>query len=416
MPKVHNADKNTFDAVFKKLEGIKEELKNSHSLDVLKSIILRYDVVQLKSDRDIQLIQADQKINKDLNKLMNRIDELIFNSLFQALERMKHELKHCHSSDNLNSLIQHHSQINTDTPSVLRHITKHPSAQNKIIKLEKEIAQHLQRKKQEFARTEPKNELNTDEAVREINANPYGKNALITEPQPNASHKDNAGAETNGSEVNESVVRHLVSKISSWQKHKRPSAVTCTSDPVSSRGSASSEQATSTVQADSSQSDKVTKQDLKSKQMKARELQLHQFDRLVKQLVIKRDEFHKRYPLELDDEVKKPYGAACQLVQRLMSYSEMYKEGIIDINEFKEQATHEIREQRKGVLSEHRGYKELMANILLALGTLGIGYVIAALFTQSFSPIKLNTSTVNQLDETLNAVEQTEQTSEARLC
>jgi hypothetical protein len=85
-----------------------------------------------------------------------------------------------------------------------------------------------------------------------------------------------------------------------------------------------------------------------------------------------------------------------------------YKEGMMDLKMFKEQATKEIQEQRQGVLNEHRGCKELLANLLLVIGTLGIGYALAALYTQRFLPIKLNTHNAECMDEALKSVERVE--------
>ncbi|KTD51204.1 hypothetical protein [Legionella quateirensis] len=417
MPKVHDVDKNAFEVVCKKLEGIKDELKHSHSLDILKSIIIRYDEVNLKSESITRHTQADQKADKKLNRLTYRIDELIFNSMCNALEAMKHELKHCNSSDNLNTLIQHRSQINTDTNAVLRHITKNPTAQDKIIKLEIGIADHLRRKKQEFSLSDEKSTQKTDENSIPERVNHSGMSELNRDHQLELSNKDHTQSDKKASEANDSVVKHIVTKIFTRQKIKRTSSVSFNLDPVLIPEHVSPDPLDSTEHRDQEHSvdASVNEQDLHFKQMKARELQLSQFDKLVNQLMNKRDEFHKRYPLDLDDDGKKPYGAACQLVHKLTSYSQSYKDGMIDLKGFKDQATKEIREQRKGVLSEHRGCKEVMANILLALGTLGVGYVLAALFTQSFTPIKLNTSTVNQLDETLKAVEQSERTFEVSI-
>jgi hypothetical protein len=417
MPKVQDVDKNAFEVVCKKLEGIKDELKHSHSLDILKSIITRYDEVNLKSESIIRHTQADQKADKKLNRLTYRIDELIFNSMCKALESMKHELKHCNSSDNLNTLIQHRSQINTDTNAVLRHITKNPTAQDKIIKLEIGIADHLRRKKQEITLSEQKNNEKADENIITERVNHPDMSELHTEHQLELSATDNTQSDKKASEANDSIVKHIVSKILTRKKQSKTPSVTFNTESISIHESDSSDHMNSTEHRDQTHSEdnSVNEPGLNFSQMKARELQLSQFDKLVKQLMIKRDEFHKRYPLELEDDGKKPYGAACQLVHKLTSYSQSYKDGMIDLKGFKDQATKEIREQRKGVLSEHRGCKEVMANILLALGTLGVGYVLAALFTQSFTPIKLNTSTVNQLDETLKTVEQSERTFEARI-
>ncbi|MCL9683723.1 hypothetical protein [Legionella maioricensis] len=136
------------------------------------------------------------------------------------------------------------------------------------------------------------------------------------------------------------------------------------------------------------------------KEKTLREKKLSEYTKLIKQLEAKRDEFHTRYPNDSCDDITNAYGASCQLVNILNGYAESYKNQDITLTQFKENSSRVIQNRRSGVLGEHRGVKELLINILLVIGTLGIGYAVAALFTQNLSPIKCNTDTVNLLTKT----------------
>jgi hypothetical protein len=137
-----------------------------------------------------------------------------------------------------------------------------------------------------------------------------------------------------------------------------------------------------------------------------RELQLSEFTKLLQQLIAKRDTFHKNYPTDSSENTTKAYGAAFQLVKKLEQCAESYKNGDSDLAQFKKDSSEAIRSKRNGVLSAHRGYKEFFANLLLAISTLGLGYIAGAFFTSRFAPIKLNTDTVNKLDQTQEAIEE----------
>ncbi len=130
-----------------------------------------------------------------------------------------------------------------------------------------------------------------------------------------------------------------------------------------------------------------------------RERQLSVYTEWLKKLEEKRDELHARYPQDTEDDASKAYGAACQLVNILNGYIEQYKDQDITLKQFKENSSRVIQDKRQGVLSEHRGFKEILMNLLLAIGTLGVGYAIAAIFKQSLTPIKCNTATVNLLND-----------------
>jgi hypothetical protein len=129
------------------------------------------------------------------------------------------------------------------------------------------------------------------------------------------------------------------------------------------------------------------------------ERQLSEFTNCLKLLEAKRDEFHVRYPQESSDDITKVYGVSCQLLKTLEQCAQSYINGLFDLNQFKTNATQAIRDKRNGILSEHRGFKEILVNFLLAIGTLGVGYAIAALFTHRLAPISINTDSINKLDQ-----------------
>lgn len=151
-----------------------------------------------------------------------------------------------------------------------------------------------------------------------------------------------------------------------------------------------------TDQANPVETDKI---ELEIKERQLREQQLGEYYKILKQLEKKRNEFHISYPQDIEDDITKAYGAACQLVNILNGYAEQYKNQDITLIQFKAHSSRVIQSRRNGVLGEHRGFKELLTNLLLVIGTLGIGYIIAAFFTQSLTPIKCNTKTVNLLND-----------------
>jgi hypothetical protein len=132
--------------------------------------------------------------------------------------------------------------------------------------------------------------------------------------------------------------------------------------------------------------------------------QLNEYNKWIIQLETKRDELHTRYPKDSSDDMDTAYGAACQLVNILNGYAVSYINQDIDLKKFKEHSSRVINTKRNGVLGEHRGIKELLTNLLLAIATLGLGYAIAALFTQSLTPLKCKTKTVYLLDDTDKAL------------
>lgn len=396
MRQVSEQDKKIFEGRYKKLEGIKEELKHSHSLDILQAIITRYNLVNVKSEEVIRYTTAEHKAGKKLNKIEGRIDQLIFDALYKELEKMKHELKHCNSLDQLDTLVHHHAKINTDTDAVLRHITKNPAAQAKILKLEKGIAEQLFNKKKEFSSKQETPELISEESTStDSGANDqHGTDALVVE---------NTRLSESIPHIEPEEPLIAVKHADNPPIHQDP--VLAVSPVINTSNSNIIMEAKPPIKP---VEEKTKTGFLTIQQKKERELQLGQFDKILKQLMGKRDEFHLSYPKESCDDVTKAYGAAYQLVKKLTGFSHSYREGMMDLKMFKEQATKEIREQRKGVLNEHRGCKELLANLLLVIGTLGIGYALAALYTQRFLPIKLNTHTAECMDEALKSVDQVE--------
>jgi len=111
------------------------------------------------------------------------------------------------------------------------------------------------------------------------------------------------------------------------------------------------------------------------------------------------EELHQRYPQDEADDLTTAFGTATQLIATLNGYLERYNRQEIELAEFNQLASAEIRNNVNGVLAQHRGIKEILINLLFAIGTLGIGYALAALFTQRFNPIRCQTDSVTILGE-----------------
>lgn len=126
---------------------------------------------------------------------------------------------------------------------------------------------------------------------------------------------------------------------------------------------------------------------------------LDDFTLWLNKLKEKRDNLHARYPEQEASDTNTAYGASSLLVSMLDRYVEQYKKGSLTPKQFKDSATRDITANYTGVLGQHRGIKEILVNLLFALGTLGVGYALAALFTQSLTPIQCNTDTVDILIE-----------------
>lgn len=111
------------------------------------------------------------------------------------------------------------------------------------------------------------------------------------------------------------------------------------------------------------------------------------------------EELHQRYPQDDATDLTTAFGTATRLITTLNSYLDQYHRQEIELAEFNQLASAEIRNNVNGVLGQHRGIKEILINLLFAIGTLGIGYALAALFTQRFNPIRCQTDSVTILGE-----------------
>jgi hypothetical protein len=131
-----------------------------------------------------------------------------------------------------------------------------------------------------------------------------------------------------------------------------------------------------------------------------REEQLGRYLYWLNQLKIHHYNLHQQHPNDSRDDPSTAFGAAYQLLNILNGYALSYKNQEIDLECLKKNSSRVIQERRNGVLGQHRGSREILTNLLFALGTFGIGYALAAFFTQSFTPIKCKTNTVNILDAT----------------
>ncbi|WP_298621823.1 hypothetical protein [uncultured Legionella sp.] len=387
MRQVNKHDKKTFEVLYKKMEGIKKELKHSHSLDILQAIIARYNLTI--KDQDVILhTETDRKIQKQLNKITKRIDQLIFDAWYKQLETVKHELKHCNNVEQLDILVRHIDKINLDKNAALRYVTKNHSANNKILNLELALADRLLNKKKELgSKQEDWVQISeswiSDTEAEDLN-NPHGAYVMVdnhSSEQIVSIELQESPISTEGIDDSGSISKSVpISKISDSNISEPQIAVNAAEESY-----------------------KI--QLLTLQQQKERDIQLRAFDKVLKQLVSKRDEFHLNCPKDSKEDATKAYGAAYLLVNKLTGFSHVYKEGWMDLKTFKELTIKEIQQQRQGVLSKHRGCKELLANLLFAIGTLGMGYALAALYTQSFLPIRVNTDTANCLDDALKSVE-----------
>lgn len=138
-----------------------------------------------------------------------------------------------------------------------------------------------------------------------------------------------------------------------------------------------------------------------------RKQQLTKFYGMLEELRKKRADFEKRYPKDNPHDKNKPYCAINELITTLNSHAKSYEKLKTNLSEFKDASSKLINEKRKGILGQHRGCKEILSNLLLFIGTLGIGYLLAAAITRSLNPIKVNTNSVEKINataETINAL------------
>ena len=168
-----------------------------------------------------------------------------------------------------------------------------------------------------------------------------------------------------------------------------------------------SKQKKSSDSQDKSQPRQKTKQEKKpfSAEYRQREKQLSQFNHLIAQWQIKKTKFHLDHPDHLKKDTNQAYGAVNDLITQLDSYAVAYKNSELSLKDFKRKSTGVIQECRYGVLKNHRGYKEVITNLLFAIGTIGIGYALASTYSGTFTPIKCNTDSANKLQETQISVD-----------
>ncbi len=114
----------------------------------------------------------------------------------------------------------------------------------------------------------------------------------------------------------------------------------------------------------------------------------------------KRDNLGRRYLESKNYNFLGAYNDMDALIKALNGFSTSYELCEMNLGDFKRLSAELIQNNIDGSLGKHRGYKEILVNLLLALGTLGVGYAIAALFTQSLTPIKCNTDSANILHGT----------------
>jgi len=115
---------------------------------------------------------------------------------------------------------------------------------------------------------------------------------------------------------------------------------------------------------------------------------------------------------KLDRFKKLPDQQACEvadtLCKAIKDYSKQYGNGQLTKEDFKTKSQDAITVARdNGVLSKHRGCKQILLNLAFAIVTLGLGYVAAALIRHTFSPLKVGTDSskrLHSLDEQLDSL------------
>jgi len=109
---------------------------------------------------------------------------------------------------------------------------------------------------------------------------------------------------------------------------------------------------------------------------------------------------------------KTVYDVTNTLCQAIRKNSELYANNKMTIDQFRTTSLSAIGVARgidleTGVLSKHRGCKEILLNLAFAIVTLGIGYVAAALIRKSFLPFTVDTDSrkkLQSIDEQLTAL------------
>lgn len=300
-----------------------------------------------------------------------------YDEVIKGLKAIKDALKKCANPEQFHSILASYSSINVKKKEVQDYIKEHEKKRIELITLESKITNLITANRHVYGVTPPEPEVRTDVITRVVAT---VKTDVV--PQIVIDHSKDVVADPGKGtvEVAPKQTAENASKGISEVVLKPKSPVAPEPKP---------------------------EEELEKKQRRmVRERQLSQFTILLKQLEAKRDAFHILYPEDSSELTTKAYGASFQLVKKLEQCAESYKNGDSDLNQFKKDSSLAIDENRNGVLSQHRGYKEILANLLLFIGSLGIGYIAAALFTQRINPIKFNTNSINKLNKTQEAVEE----------
>lgn len=333
-------------------------------------------------------------------------NKVIFNEVYKDLEQIRKDLKKCKTEEDYNPILDRYTQIDTKSKAIIAHITSNKSANKKLVDLEGKIAVLIVSLNIKFELEQPENELEIKKhhtSKEDTSNEEHKKHSKRKSVKHKAIDWDNIAHKLmhsmplhDGAHHTDPTLEATIKPQTELKIEVRIESSIDHSIPLQSEHSVETVAEPKIEATENS----IHQQCVANAERNIRENQLRQYSQFLKQLEEKRDEFHQRYPDDLDDDVTKAYGAACQLLNILYGYAESYKNQDINLDEFKEHSSRVIKDRRNGVLGEHRGYKELLTNLLLAIGTLGIGYAIAALFTQSLTPIKCNTKTTNLLVDT----------------
>ncbi len=344
------------------------------------------------------LKRADQeKAEREANQ------EKAYKMVKNGLKDIKKALQDCDNAEHFHSIVTSYDSIDVRRSDVQEYLKVNPRSRSSLIELEKEIASLLIANRHIYGEKKPEPEVLTSPADKKVVVETAPKDEESAKSKTETTTKPQGPITT---EPLEPVATKPLNPVTT--EPLEPIATTpldpVTTEPLEPVTAKSQDPVIDKSQEPVNPTIEEELQQKASQLRTVRETQLTEFTRYLKQLAAKREQFHKDYPKDPPENPNKIYGAMSLLVQSLEQSAESYKSGAINLDRFKADTTQTIRDKRDGVISEHRGCKQILINLLLAISTLGVGYLLGALLTRSFTPIKVNTDSANQLDDTQEAV------------
>lgn len=354
----------------------------------------------------------------------------VYDETIAGLIKIKHALNHdCTSEEKFNAIVTSYNSINLTKPELLDYFNKNKRDRNTFFNLNAVITGLIAHFKTTF-KIDPKNPLIKTSTVQNVlteittkKVSTVDNNSPVAGAPSHAvkrNQPETSQLEHHETEVHEDLPSlYLNTEFSSENPvssvHALPSLALETQPsnetPIDPPNSEADE-------VEVSQKDLEAKRDSQSEQLNSsvhteptekenfldtRLQSLQPINSSWQLLLKKREKFVKKYPLDIVIDTSKPLGALSQFTIEFDNCMQTYlKDG--NLEHFKRDGMQVIRNYRNGVLSEHRGCKEVLANLFFAIGTLGIGYLAAALYTQRFNPILVKTDSVEKMDETYDSV------------